>query len=324
MAPFYNWSMKDIYDFWLTHVRPPLDRASTGWTSFTVLVLDANSTKDRKCGVCSNAPDLGEQGDGEILKSVRMHRASRIKKRLLMLCHRWGWIREILRLEKDSRGRSQHQNMQGRHKEEGSCRLRLRVWCEEKRSRERAISQRAEPGSLAIYSFFCGQTSTMIVSARLATEMPGSTLVFPRPRKEESCVSPVTCSKPQLLRRDSDQAGANEPLLREVDNGLNEICSRSAWRALSDLAPLLNDDRGGYSVRDQEHWLMTCPRKSAATGVSSFHSAAVGLCGCCSPSMPLETRLLVKVSRIFRESSSTCELVASFPDATMKASSVSV
>jgi hypothetical protein len=72
MAPFYNWSMKDIYDFWLTHVRPPLDRASTGWTSFTVLVLDANSTKDRKCGVCSNAPDLGEQGDGEILKSVRM------------------------------------------------------------------------------------------------------------------------------------------------------------------------------------------------------------------------------------------------------------
>jgi hypothetical protein len=72
IAPFYDWSIKDIYDFWLTHVRPPMDAASAGWTSFTFLVLDVNSTKDRKCVVCSNAPDIGEKGDEEVLKSVRM------------------------------------------------------------------------------------------------------------------------------------------------------------------------------------------------------------------------------------------------------------
>jgi hypothetical protein len=35
-------------------------------------VLDADSVKDRKCVVCCDAPDPGEQGDEIVIKSVRM------------------------------------------------------------------------------------------------------------------------------------------------------------------------------------------------------------------------------------------------------------
>lgn len=35
-------------------------------------MLDADSVKDRKCVVCCDAPDIGEQGDEVVLKSVRV------------------------------------------------------------------------------------------------------------------------------------------------------------------------------------------------------------------------------------------------------------
>jgi hypothetical protein len=72
IAAFYDWSVGEIYNFWLAHIRPPMDVVSSGWTSFTFLMLDANSTKDRKCTLCCDAPDIGETGDEVVLKSVRM------------------------------------------------------------------------------------------------------------------------------------------------------------------------------------------------------------------------------------------------------------
>jgi hypothetical protein len=49
-----------------------MDVTFGGWTSFTFIVMDANSAEDRKCILCCNAPDIGEKGDEVVLKSVRM------------------------------------------------------------------------------------------------------------------------------------------------------------------------------------------------------------------------------------------------------------
>jgi hypothetical protein len=72
VAAFYDWSVGEIYEFWLAYVRPPVGAVSGDWTSFTSIVLDANSAKDGKCIVCCDAPDIGERGDEVVLKSVRM------------------------------------------------------------------------------------------------------------------------------------------------------------------------------------------------------------------------------------------------------------
>jgi len=39
-----HWPINNSYDFYLAHVRPPMGATFTGWTWFTFLVLDANST----------------------------------------------------------------------------------------------------------------------------------------------------------------------------------------------------------------------------------------------------------------------------------------
>ena len=72
ISPFYDWSINEVNDFWLVHVRSPMDETSGRWTSFTFFILDEKSAKDHKCILCCDAPDIGEEGDEVIVKSVRL------------------------------------------------------------------------------------------------------------------------------------------------------------------------------------------------------------------------------------------------------------
>jgi hypothetical protein len=72
ITPFYDQSINEVYDFWLAHVRPPMDKTSGHWTSITFLILDNKSAKDRKCILCCDAPDIGEEGEEVIINSVRL------------------------------------------------------------------------------------------------------------------------------------------------------------------------------------------------------------------------------------------------------------
>ena len=49
-----------------------MEAASADWTSFTFVVLDADSANDRKCILCYNAPERGKKGDELLLRNVRI------------------------------------------------------------------------------------------------------------------------------------------------------------------------------------------------------------------------------------------------------------
>lgn len=73
-SPVLGWSVEAIYHLWKSKFRNPTGPPdwTQKWTAFTFIILDEQTAINRKCLLCSNAPDFGETPGEVVLKAIRM------------------------------------------------------------------------------------------------------------------------------------------------------------------------------------------------------------------------------------------------------------
>ncbi|MCJ1304831.1 hypothetical protein MMC08_007644 [Hypocenomyce scalaris] len=60
-TPFLDWSVSDIYTFFLSHVRPLGSELSGAWPAHTFLILDVRTPADKTYLLCSDMLDFSKK-----------------------------------------------------------------------------------------------------------------------------------------------------------------------------------------------------------------------------------------------------------------------
>ncbi|MCJ1306160.1 hypothetical protein MMC08_008978, partial [Hypocenomyce scalaris] len=63
-TPFLDWSVSDIYTFFLSHVRPLGSELSGAWHAHTFLILDVRTPAHKTYLLCSDMLDFLEEDNG--------------------------------------------------------------------------------------------------------------------------------------------------------------------------------------------------------------------------------------------------------------------